>query len=73
MSIEYLTKELPLDDKLEAEVQKLAAEGWELVPGFVPFATYNLQRHTMASVGGLLIDESKIQVIRSDGTVRERE
>lgn len=42
--LEQKTVELPIDANLEAETQKLKDEGWDLVPGTKPMATYHLVR-----------------------------
>lgn len=99
MQIEYAFRVLALDDTLQAEVQKLEAEGYSMVPGVVPVALYQLFRPVMSQPGipqqtnagpavadathaphqgdtfgvthKLNIDESKIAVLRADGTLEK--
>jgi hypothetical protein len=64
----------PMSD-VAAELNKLAAEGWQIVPGAPPFAVYYLTRQKPqakmaehAAQGTLQIDDSKIHVVR-DGKI----
>lgn len=60
-----------VDANLASEVQKLNAEGWDLQAGVLPVITYHLTRKkrseapapSVAALGDLVIDESKITVI----------
>lgn len=70
MEVEHDIKVLPVNDKLQAEIEKLAKEGWTLVPGVQPVAIYHVvrakQQHISApaGLGALHIDESKIGILR---------
>jgi len=73
---EFITKTLPIDANLQAECQKLEAEGWKVMPGTTPVAIYNLHREKPAvkpsgPMEGLLklsIDDSKVHIIRGSDT-----
>ena len=78
MDVEHKVVSLPVDDKLQAEVQKLEAEGWQISPGVVPVMVYHLVRakkleqpEAEAPRGSLpfklTIDDALIQVIGPDG------
>ena len=40
--MEFMTKMLNVDANLQAEIAKLAADGWQLVPGYIPQTIYHL-------------------------------
>ena len=68
MEVEHKTVMLAVDETLQAELDKLAAEGWQNM--FKPVAIYQLTRIVapMAQASGKLslsIDESKIGIIRN--------
>lgn len=76
MEVEYATRVIAVNDQLMAEVEKLAKEGWQLVPGIQPVAIYNLVRPkgfvaqsaaVLAAPGTatLTIDDSKIAIYRN--------
>lgn len=67
--IENKTLTLEIDENLQAKVQTLIDEGWQLAPGFKPVAVYQLIRLKPAeppphgALGIMQIDDSKIIVI----------
>jgi hypothetical protein len=66
---ENLTQTLAIDDKLDAELKRLASEGWQLTPGTTPVAVYQLRRRPMvvaAGRGGIAVDDSKITIIKGN-------
>ena len=69
MEFEHTMKVLPIDTKLQAEVEKLNREGWQLIPEIPPVAVYHLIRPKAEpppagafARGQMLIDESKVFV-----------
>lgn len=74
MEVEHDIKVIPVNDKMTGEIEKLAKEGWTLVPGVQPVAIYHVvrQKNTHAAAnsghGTLLLDDSKIGILR-DGKV----
>lgn len=71
MQIEHLVKMLPVDANTKAELEKLQAEGWEIVPNVPPVAIYHLARlkkpESFADLGikaEMKIDESKVLILR---------
>jgi len=68
--IEKMTWTVELNEQLHVKVQEKIAEGWNIAPGTVPTATYELARvKPQSGIGGtgtLSIDESKIFVIPGD-------
>src|SRR5215813_12867856 len=71
---EYQTRTLGIGDpKIAEELAKLEAEGWQITPGAAPVAVYHLRRlkGRLAHIGGrggITIDESKVYILRADGT-----
>lgn len=68
MELENEIKVIPVDENLPVEVAKLAAEGWQIVPGVKPIAIYHLVRQKkpeMSAIGNLVIDDSKIHIMRN--------
>lgn len=76
MEVEYTTRAIAVNDQLMSELEKLAKEGWQLVPGIQPVAIYNLVRPkgfvaqpaAVLAVPGnatLNIDDSKIAIYRN--------
>jgi hypothetical protein len=68
MDVEHDIKTFPIDENLDAEIKKLMAEGWELMPGVKPVAVYHVVRlknrpPASAAIGEMRIDESKVFVI----------
>lgn len=66
--METQTKVLAITPDIENELKKAQDEGWEVMPGTVPVAVYQLQRKkqsTVAGIGRMIIDESKILVIKA--------
>lgn len=65
--MEFTTKSFPVDANLSSELAKLQAAGWQLMPGSVPYAVYQLcrQPQTSGNIGKLVIDESKVQIVRA--------
>ena len=77
MEIEHEVKVLPIDDKLQSEVQKLQKEGWEVAAGTLPVAVYHLVRikrpappSAGAGMAQLSIDDTKVGILKADGTMR---
>ncbi len=75
----YETKviSLPINPGLQAEVEKLAAEGWQQLPGTEPLAVYYLMRARGAASlvsptveGKMIIDESKVFIRDKNGRDR---
>lgn len=72
MEVEHDIKVIPVNENLQGEIEKLAKEGWALVPGVQPVAIYHVVRpkhinsHLMAPAGkgSLSIDDSKIHIMR---------
>ena len=65
VEIEFQNKTIPMDANMQAELEKLQAEGWQIVPGTTPLALYCLHRQRPGGVvGGLNIDDSQVHVIR---------
>jgi hypothetical protein len=69
-AFEHLTQTLAIDDKLDAELRRLAEGGWQLTPGTTPVAIYQLRRQVAlvraAGRGGIAIDDSKITIIKGN-------
>lgn len=73
MEVEHDIKVLPVNESLQGEIEKLAKEGWALVPGVQPVAIYHVVRpkhstsHIMAPTGKahLSIDDSRIHIMRN--------
>lgn len=70
--LEHKVVSLPIDENLQGEVDKLVQEGWNLPPGILPIAVYQLVRvkpdteqpaPTGQALGKLTVDDSKIMVI----------
>lgn len=74
MEVEHDVKVIPIDENLQAEVQKLATEGWEMVAGVKPVAVYHVARVKRPSAGAgfgkLHIDDSKVGILKPDGTMQ---
>lgn len=74
MQVETTVREIPIDSNLPAELEKIAKDGWILVPGKTPMATYHLMRVTHeaagAGFGKLHIDDSKVGILKPDGTMQ---
>lgn len=63
----------PNEDVKKTLEQKIA-EGWQLVPGTIPVATYQLMRvKSRGDTAGITaefgIDDEKVMIIRADGSV----
>lgn len=77
IEVEHDVKAIPLDANLQKEVERLAADGWELMPGVTPVGIYHIirakERDKALSAGGvgrLTIDESKVFILRDDKVVQ---
>jgi len=73
---ELRVQTLAITEQIAQELEKLQADGWEVVPGAVPVALYHLRRlkaHVMraGARGGITIDESKVFIIGPDGKRRD--
>ena len=68
--VEHAVKVLPIDNDLQAEVKKLEAEGWELMPGILPVAVYHVVRiknkpqFAQSAEGNMGIDDTKVGILR---------
>ena len=66
MELESITKSFPIDANFDAEIKKMASEGWQIAAGSVPMAVYQLVRikpSSTSGVGTMMIDESGVFVI----------
>ncbi len=63
--MEFTTKVLKMDSTLQAEVAKLAEEGWQLIPGCEPQVIYQLCREPNGGRGTMVIDESKVHIVKA--------
>ena len=63
--MEFMTKTLNVDANLQAEIAKLAADGWQLAPGYIPQTTYHLCREPTGSRSAMVIDESKVHIVKA--------
>ncbi len=74
--MEFKTVSIPVDGLLQSELEKLHQEGWRLIAGCTPMATYALCREpapaqpSMAmAFGKLEIDDSKVFVTKAGDPV----
>ena len=71
MEVEQKMVSFPIDEKLQENVQKLVAEGWQLNPSAPPTAVYHLMRPKAepvmehGSLGRLLINDDLITVLKA--------
>ena len=63
--MEFTTKVLNVDSTLQAEIAKLAEEGWQLIPGCQPKAVYQLCREPNGGRSAIVIDESKVHIVKA--------
>ncbi len=69
--MEFKTVSLAVDNALQNELAKLHQEGWRLIAGCAPMATYALCREpaplptSAMALGKLEIDESKVFVVKA--------
>ncbi len=75
MEVEHDVKMIPIDEHFQAEVEKLAKEGWQFLPGIKPIAIYHVARAkqappSAAGMGQLTIDDSKVIILKPDGSTR---
>ena len=74
MKIEHELKIIPVDENLAKATAELEAQGWKVLPGVKPMAIFPVvrisldptQAATMGGVGRLVIDDSKVDVMRPD-------
>lgn len=70
---EHEMKVLIVDEGLQSKINALTAEGWQIVPGLPPIAVFHLQRQKAEPGLGLkahlTIDDSKVIILRKDGTI----
>lgn len=74
LTFEYEVKSIPVDADFEEACKKLQADGWQIVQGIKPVAIYHVIRpKAKPSIGGglgvITIDESKVHILRKDGTL----
>lgn len=71
MEVEHDIKVIPVNDKMTGEIERLAKEGWTLVPGVQPVAIYHVVRQKQATAqasmgkGTMMIDDSRIGILRN--------
>src|SRR5262245_31765922 len=72
VEIEHKTVALEINDDMQAEMDKLTAQGWTLIPEIKPVAIYHLVRakpdqkqDTMGVGAKLEIDDRKVGVLRN--------
>ena len=66
MDFEHTIKSFPIDANYAAEIKKIDAEGWQLVPGVSPVAVYHLMRQKPGvgtAMGSMRIDEAGVFII----------
>lgn len=72
---ERITKSLEVNDNMNAEVEALKAEGWELIPGVPPVTVYHLVRLKNRPQPDfelkMAIDDSKVGILRDGKLVQE--
>ena len=71
MEIEHKIVSLPIDGTLQAEVEKLGAEGWVMqVP---PVAVYHLAREKpgMSGMGRVVINDDLVVIKDKNGKIRK--
>jgi di/tripeptidase len=79
---ESMVAAIPLDENLQAEAEKLAAEGWQINPSAPPVALYYLTRARVrvepvvrvmgaGALGELRVDDDKVFIRAPDGTIRK--
>lgn len=73
---EHEMKVLIVDEGLQAKIDALTAEGWQVVPGIQPIAVFHLQRQKAEPAAPglgvharLTIDDSKVVILRKDGSI----
>jgi hypothetical protein len=75
LEFEYDVKSIPVDAKFNDTVAQLIKDGWQIVQGVKPVAIYHVirQKTPAPSFGGglgvITIDESKVHILRKDGTL----
>ncbi len=69
---------MPINDGLQAKVEKLSAEGWQQLPGTEALAVYYLMRVKGAQPlvrptveGKMIIDDSKVFIKGANGDIRQ--
>lgn len=74
--IEHVVRTFTVDDNLQAEIEKLQADGFQTIPGIPPVIVYHLMRQksqpvaASAGLGKLSIDDSKVMIIRDGKMVQ---
>ena len=58
MKTEHIVKALPLDENLQAEANKLEADGWQL--SITPVVIYHLHRNADQPSPGLMLGKLKL-------------
>ena len=73
--MEFKTVSIPVDETLQNELVRLHQEGWRLIAGCLPMATYALCREpqplptSAMALGKLEVDESKVFVVKAGDPV----
>jgi len=74
MDKEYITKVLPLNDGLQAEIDALTGNGWIITPGTIPVGIWHLCRDKPDEITAKLkIDDSKVHVVSGEDMKRMQE
>lgn len=85
MEVEHDIKVIPIDENLQANVEALAKERWELLPGIKPVAIYHVARAKLApnapatpgqpptglGQAHLKIDDTKVVMLGPDGKPKQ--
>jgi hypothetical protein len=68
-------KMIPINDELPGKIDALKADGWELIAGVQPVAIYHIVRKIVKEEPQsgdvqlrMAVDESKVGVLRANGT-----
>lgn len=71
-NVEFLTKIISVDEHMQAEVDRMQADGWLLVPEIKPVVIYQLHRVIKQpeqaahhGFGQMAVDESKVHILRN--------
>lgn len=72
---ERISRSLEVNDNMNAEIEALKAEGWELIPGVPPVTVYHLVRLKNRPEPDfqvrMSVDDTKIGVLRDGKLVQE--
>lgn len=68
-TLEFQTMVVPLDENYQEKLAEMAAQGWTVIEGTVPFAVFNLCRplnQQPALRAKVEIDEAGVSIIRGN-------